>query len=101
MLIHLSIDRFEPDLMLVNPEDPEEYIITRMVPPKQIEYYFSVNNVARYRVDTESESASKSKYPDLKSIEYKGGSIPWRVNIAPPGAQNTVPIDLDYLTQIN
>ena len=100
VLIHLSIDAFRPDLMKLNPLDPQEYIITRMVPPKSIQFYFSIRGEPRYRVDIESKTASLVKYPDLKKIEKKGESIPWRVNISPTGPQNTVQIDLDYLDEI-
>ena len=101
VLIHLSIDSFYPDLMKKDPEKPGEYVITRMVPPKQIQYYFSITDAPRYRVDIESKTASLHKFPDLKAIQNKGGSIPWRLNISPLGSQNTVQIDLDYLSEIN
>jgi NLR family CARD domain-containing protein 3 len=100
VLIHLSIDRFEPDLMHLNPESTHEYILTRMVPPKTIQYYFSIEGIPRYLVDIESKSASVSKYPDLKHIQAKGGTIPWRLNISPSWPQNTMQIDLDYLEEI-
>lgn len=101
VLVHLSIDKFEPDLMSVDPNNPDEYFITRMVPPKQLQYYFSVLGVPLYRVDIENKSASLTKYPDLKRIQNRGGSIPWRVNLSPSGPQNTIQIDLDYLHQID
>ena len=66
VLIHLSIDRFEPDLMRPNPLDKEEYIVTRMVPPIQIQYYFSFEEIPKYLVEEESKSALVAKYPDLK-----------------------------------
>lgn len=86
----------KPDL-----EIEGDYVITRMVPPRQIAYYFSVDRVPRYRVDIESKSASTSKYPALKVIQNDDGAIPWRVNVSPPGSQNTLQIDLDYLESIN
>ncbi|CAI2363827.1 unnamed protein product [Moneuplotes crassus] len=100
VLIHLSIDEFYPDLMRKDPENPDEYFITRMVPSKPIQFYFSVNGIARYRVDIENKSALASKYPGLKKVEHRGDSMPWRVNISPIGPQNTVKIDLDYLDSI-
>lgn len=66
VLIHLSIDRFEPDLMHINPLDKEEYIVTRMVPSIQIQYYFSFEGIPKYLLDEESESSIAGKYPDLK-----------------------------------
>lgn len=100
VLIHLSIDDFYPDLMKEDPENPEEFQITRMVPSKQIQFYFSVNGVSRYRMDIENKSALVSKYPELKKVQMRGESIPWRLNISPVGPQNTVKIDLEYLKSI-
>jgi hypothetical protein len=101
VLVHLSIDKFEPDLMSIDPDNPDEYFLTRMVPPKQVEYYFSIAGVPQYRVDIENESASIANYPDLKRINDRGGSIPWRVNVSPIAPRNTVQIDLDYLDEFN
>jgi len=100
VLIHLSIDRFEPDLMKLDPEKSDEYIITRMVPPKTVQYYFSILGEPRYRIDIESKTALVSKFPDLKNIQNKGGVLPWRLNISPTGSQNTMQIDFEYLDSI-
>ncbi len=101
VLVHLSIDDFYPDLMKEDENNKGEYIVTRMVPPKPVQFYFSINGVARYRVDIENKSALISKYPGLKKVQHRGDSIPWRVNISPVGPQNTVKIDLDYLESID
>lgn len=101
VLIHLSIDDFYPDLMKIDPVTKGEYFITRMVPPKPIQFYFSINGVARYRVDIENKSALTSKYPELKKVQLRGDDLPWRVNISPEGPQNKVSIDLDYLESID
>ena len=66
VLIHLSIDKFEPDLMQINADDNEEYHITRMVPPISIQYYFSFEGVPKFRVDIDSKSALVTNFPDLK-----------------------------------
>ena len=66
VLIHLSIDGFEPDLIHINPLDKDEYIVTRMVPSIQIQYYFSFEGIPKYLVWEESESSIAGKYPDLK-----------------------------------
>ena len=100
VLIHMNIDIFYPDLMHYD-EENDEYFLTRMVPPMPIQYYFSVNGVPRYRVDTDSESASPIKFPGLKIVKDKGESIPWRVNVSPPGSQNRMQIDLGYLDKIS
>lgn len=78
VLIHLNIDGFAPDQMEKDPDNEGEYVITRMVPPKPIEYYFSVDGIPRYRIDIESTAASTSKNPMLKALQMKGMSLPWR-----------------------
>lgn len=40
--LHLSIDDFKADLMNYD-QETDEYSILRMVPPRRIEYYFSVS----------------------------------------------------------
>ena len=43
--LHLSSDEFEQDLLLPDPDKPGMYSSTRMVPPGDVSYYFTKENV--------------------------------------------------------
>jgi len=48
VLLHLSIDSYYPDLMIKNEESSFKYTKTRMVPPGNIKFFFSVKGVSQY-----------------------------------------------------
>jgi len=43
--LHISSDKFEQDLLLPDPENPEIYTSTRMVPPGDISFYFTKESI--------------------------------------------------------
>lgn len=41
--LHCELDEFKGDLMLPDPENPDRYVTTRMVPPgKEFGFFFSI-----------------------------------------------------------
>lgn len=53
VFIHLSFDNYEPDVMFADNYDV--YHVTRMVPPIDFNYYFTINGVPKYATDIEKQ----------------------------------------------
>ncbi|CAI2371034.1 unnamed protein product [Moneuplotes crassus] len=61
--IHLSCDNYEPDKLRKDPNDNTLYSLCRMVPPGEIKFYFTVNDVKM--VSNEMEVRDAQDYEDL------------------------------------
>ena len=61
ILLHLSIDDYHPEIMIPNSTNSNEYIKTRMVPPNQVKYYFSVNGMSRYLIDGDTVNITENE----------------------------------------
>jgi hypothetical protein len=99
--LHLKIDNFEPDIMYPEKNNHSEYFKVRMVPAKNLEFFYSSEGVPRFRTDLPEVNADTSKIPELKRADEKGMSIPWNLNVLLCGPQNRIKIDLELLEQLN
>ena len=101
VFLHLSIDNFDPDVMFLDKGHHGEYYKVRMVPATTSYFYFSVDGLPQIRTDIDNINADMAKVPQLKCIEEKGGTIPWKLNEMLCGPQNQIEIDLDLLERLN
>ena len=95
------MDNFEPDIMYPDKENEGEYYKVRMVPATQVQYYFSIGGISRFRVDENCIDANPKNDHKLRMIEEKGESIPWKLNINICGPQIRFQIDYDLLKELN
>ncbi|CAI2369640.1 unnamed protein product [Moneuplotes crassus] len=101
VLLHLSVDNFEPDIMYPDRNNPGEYYKVRMVPALNVYFYFSVNELPQIRTDIKSIASDLHKVPKLKEIEKRNATMPWKINTMLCGPQNQIVIDYDLLESLN
>lgn len=101
VLLHLSIDNFQPDIMYPDKENPGEYYKVRMVPATTSYFYFSVNELPQIRTDIENFISDAEKVPALKMLEKTNSPMPWKLNKMLCGPQNQIEIDLGLLETLN